>query len=116
MYLLTEQQVISTAAIVLSLAFSFLPTLRDWYATLDSRVRSALMLALVVAVAAVYSLYACLPSSCVSGDIVGFVWTCIQAYVASQAAYLGAKPFVKQALPPVPLEIEKPATDYVGPV
>jgi hypothetical protein len=71
------------AGILLSLAFSYIPKVSDWYATLTSQYKSLIMLAaLAVAALAAFGL------SCAGlGDIAGVTLTCDQpgVYVAIRA-------------------------------
>lgn len=93
---MTTNQLTSIAAVILSLAFSYLPGLSGWYEALRSEAKRLTMLGLLVLVAAgVFSL-ACagfglslgISLVCDSQGAFGLLQTLIMALVANQATYL----------------------------
>jgi hypothetical protein len=93
---MTAEALAGLAGILLSLCFSYIPKVSDWYATLTSQYKSLLMLAaLAVAALAAFGL-ACAGM----GDLFGISLTCDQpgamlavrafvvALVANQSTYM----------------------------
>ena len=93
---MTPEQITAIAGAILSLAFSYIPGLKQWYDRKNPEAKRLLMLGLlVVTVAGVFGL-ACSPWGDwakieVTCDAVGFaelVWALVLAIMANQTAYL----------------------------
>jgi len=93
---MTTTQLTSIAAVILSLAFSYLPGLSDWYAAQTSEAKRLAMLGLLVLVAAGTFSLACagfgpklgITLACDQQGAFGLLQTLIMALVANQATYL----------------------------
>ena len=92
---MTPEQLASVAGIVLSLAFSYIPGLADWYAALDSAKKRLVMLSIVVAIAASAFGLTCakivltgVTVTCDQAGAVALVQNVIAALVANQATFL----------------------------
>lgn len=88
---MTSDQLAAIAGIILSLLFSYVPGLSDWYAPLDPSVKRLTMAALLLVVAAgVFGLScASITTSvaCTREGALGLVYAFISALVANQSAY-----------------------------
>jgi hypothetical protein len=82
----------SIAGIVLSLLFTYLPGLKDWYEPLDSAKKSLIMLGLIIIVAAAVFGLSCAGwyklVSCDQIGIKGLVEAVILVLVSNQATFL----------------------------
>jgi hypothetical protein len=93
---MTTTQLTSIAAVILSLACSYLPGLSAWYEALNSAAKRLLMLGLLVLAAAGAFSLACagfgpnlgIPLACDQQGAFGLLQTLIMALVANQATYL----------------------------
>jgi len=92
---MTVETLTSIAAAILSLAFSYLPGLNRWYATLDGTAKRLLMLAVLTVTACAFYALACtpyaellgIPVSCDAGGAIGLLRLLLSAVIANQAAY-----------------------------
>lgn len=83
---MTTETISSTAAIVLSLLFSYFPWLSDWYARQDSQAKRLVMLAaLFVVVAGAYTLSCFGQASHYTCDQPG-VWMAVRGFIAALIA------------------------------
>lgn len=92
---MTSEMLVSFAGVLLSLSFSYLPGLKDFYDTKDSQTKQLIMLALMVVVAAGSVVLSC------TGEFAYFEcsgtggWDALQvlftAVVANQVAYQSTK-------------------------
>lgn len=92
---MTPEQLASVAGIVLSLAFSYIPGLSDWYAALNGVNKRLVMLVIVVVIAAAAFGLTCagvaldnVTVTCDQAGAVALVQNVIAALVANQAAFL----------------------------
>jgi hypothetical protein len=91
---LTPQLLTEIAGVVLSLAFSYLPGLKERFEKLDPNSKRLVMLGLLVAACVVVMLLACgnvwngLGLVCTQAGVVELVELLIRAAIANQAAYL----------------------------
>jgi hypothetical protein len=93
---MTADLLAGTAAIILSLVFSYIPGLNTWYAALQKELKQLIMLALVVIVAAASYGLACagvlesltgIPLTCDQAGLLGLLRAVVLAIVVNQGAY-----------------------------
>lgn len=91
---MTQEQLTSIAAILLSLVFAYVPGIKTWYDTKDAPIKALIMAGmLLVVVAGVFGLacagftFAALSVSCTKADALALVQLYILALVANQASY-----------------------------
>lgn len=89
---LTPEFLAAVAGVVLSLAFSYVPGLRDWYEALAGEFKRLIMAGVLLLVAiALYALgCAGIVSgvSCDQGGIIRLVWVFVTALVTNQSTYM----------------------------
>lgn len=86
---MTEAQVSSIAGLLLSLAFSYIPGVSDWFAKLDGTYKRLLMAGLLVVAAMGALVYKCVgDAACYQANLNDYLSAFIAALVANQAAYL----------------------------
>ena len=86
---MTPEQLASYIAIVLSLAFGYIPGLKNWYASLSSEYRALTMGALLLVVSAGALAYNCqFQVACLQSNWQSYASVLISALVANQATYL----------------------------
>jgi hypothetical protein len=89
---MTAETLSAVAGVVLSLAFSYVPGVREWFEALDAtrkRLIMALSLAIVSAGVVALSCWNIMPLvTCNQGGVVALVTAFIAALVANQSAYL----------------------------
>ena len=89
---MTAETLSAVAGVVLSLAFSYVPGVREWFDALDAtRKRLIMALSLVIGSAGVVALSCWVISplvACNQGGVVALVSAFIAALVANQSAYL----------------------------
>jgi choline-glycine betaine transporter len=90
---MTADQLSATAGVVLSLGFSYVPGVNDWFESLKREHKQALMGALLVVVSAAVFGVSCsgvvdVGIECSQDGAVGLAQTLIAALVANQSAYL----------------------------
>lgn len=93
---MTDQTLSATAAILLSLMFTYIPTLADRYNTYNATHKRLIMLACLVTITAAISALSCLSVgayfgvtvTCDKSGIAGLVNTFILAVVANQGTFL----------------------------
>lgn len=93
---MTPEQLSAIAGVVLSLIFSYVPAVSDWYAKLDGVQKRMLMLVLIVVVALSSFLLTCsklaidlgLAITCDRAGVMGLVGAVISALIANQGTYL----------------------------
>lgn len=93
---MTADLLAGTAAIILSLVFSYIPGLNTWYAALQKELKQLIMLGLVVIVAAAAYGLACagvladltgIPLACDQAGLLGLFRAVVVAIVANQSVY-----------------------------
>lgn len=89
---MTSEQISALAGVVLSLAFSYVPGLSDWFGELRSEYKRLLMAGLMLVVAAAAYGLTCagwLETAivCDEAGVMALVWAYIAALVANQATY-----------------------------
>jgi len=92
---MTAEQLALYAGVVLSLAFSYVPKLSDWFAKLEATTKRLAMAGLLLVVAGAVVGLACsgfgadlgLTVSCDRAGIVGVINAFILALIANQATY-----------------------------
>ena len=93
---MTPQSISTAAAVLLSLAFSYIPNLSDWYAKLDGVRKRLVMLCLLVAAALSAFVLACsghasafgLTVTCDEPGAIALLQSLVLAVMANQSAYL----------------------------
>ena len=89
---MTVDQLGSIAGVVLSLAFSYIPGVKNWFDSLESSVKQAVMGGLLIVVAGAIFGLACGGVTpvveCTKEGALGLVAVLIQALIANQATYL----------------------------
>jgi len=89
---MTAEQLAAITGIVLSLAFSYIPGVKDWFDTLQPGKKQALMGALLIAVAGTVFGLSCSgiisAVSCSQSGAIGLVNVLINALIANQSTYL----------------------------
>lgn len=89
---MTVEQLGAIAGVVLSLAFSYIPGVKDKFAALDSTKKSLVMGGLLLLVAIGALAFSCanlvVTVECSQAGLIGLINTFIAALVANQAAYL----------------------------
>jgi len=89
---MTAEQLAAIAGVVLSLAFSYIPGLSDWYTPLDPVKKSLIMAGVLVAVAIAVFALACgnlvVYVTCDKAGALGLVSALIAALVANQATFM----------------------------
>jgi hypothetical protein len=82
----------SVAGVLLSLLFSYVPKLHDWYMTQDNVAKAGIMAGLLLIVAAGSFGFSCLGwlegVACTQAGVLSVVQAFIAALVANQAAYV----------------------------
>ena len=86
---MTPEKIAALAGIVLSLVFSYVPLLNDWYDKLTPTPKRLLMLALLVLTALGSLLYTCRAdlSACVALNFETYLTALVAAIIANQATY-----------------------------
>ena len=93
---MTPQSISTAAAVLLSLAFSYIPSLSNWYAKLDGVGKRLVMLCLLVATAVSAFGLACsrhgsafgLTITCDEPGAIALLQSLVLAVMANQSAYL----------------------------
>lgn len=93
---MTSDQLAGIAGIVLSIAFSFIPGLKDWYDKQTSQAKALVMLGLVVLTGAVVYGLSCagfaeqlgIAVTCTQEGALGLIMAIIGVLVGNQSAYL----------------------------
>jgi len=89
---MTESTIASIAGVIFSLAVSYIPGLKEWYAVLSAQTKALVMLAALLLACVVIFASACLGySTALSCDLPGvksLVPLFIAAAIANQATYL----------------------------
>lgn len=91
---MTSDQLSAAAGVALSLAFSYVPGLREWFAGLDGVRKRLFMAAMLLAVAGIVFGVSCagvlynsnLP--CEKRTALDLVWAFVAALIANQSAFL----------------------------
>jgi hypothetical protein len=98
----TAEQLAMVAGVILSLAFSYIPGVSDWYAQRDGTEKRLIMAGLLLAVAAGAFGLSCAQVlstvTCTRDGALGLVYAFIAALVANQTAY-SISPRLRQAQP-----------------
>ena len=89
---MNAEQLSAIAGVILSLGFSYIPKLKQWFESKESDVKQAIMgLALVIVACAVFGL-SCAgvfdTVACTQTGFVGFAGVLVSALVSNQATYL----------------------------
>ena len=89
---MTSEQLAMIAGVILSLAFSYIPKLSDWFQTLEPTMKRLIMAGLLLVVAAGTYVLSCVwvviaAVACDRGGVMGLVMVFIAALVANQAAF-----------------------------
>lgn len=90
---MTSEQLAMIAGIILSLAFSYIPKLSDWFQTLEPTMKRLIMAGLLLLVAVGSYLLSCVwvvivVITCDRGGVMHLVMIFIAALVANQAAFM----------------------------
>jgi hypothetical protein len=89
---MNAEQLNVVAGVVLSLAFSYIPGLSDWYGGLDGTKKRLVMLAALAAVALGSAALSCgnvvLVVVCDKAGLLALFYAFVQAVIANQATYL----------------------------
>lgn len=90
---MSSEFISSIAGIILSLAFSYVPGLSEWYAELDGRSKRLVMLALLVVVAFGSYGFSCtgingLGLTCDRPGLETLLWSLVAAMASNQSAFL----------------------------
>jgi hypothetical protein len=99
---MASEQLSSIAGVALSLAFAYIPGVKEWYAGLEKTMKSTVMALLIIAIAIVAFGLSCydfvqIGIVCDKVGAVALVSNVIAALVANQSAYvLLVRPFVSQ--------------------
>jgi hypothetical protein len=96
---MTPENLTAIAGILLSLVFSYVPGLKDWYAQLTTEIKRVVMLVLLVVVTGGVLAIACagyapdlsIAVACDRAGIVLLIKAFVAALIANQAAYLITK-------------------------
>lgn len=104
---MTSDQLAAAAGIILSLAFSYIPQLRDHYNPLASTTKRLIMLGLLVLVAVGAFSLSCVPSiqvpglesiACTEQGALGLLYALVAAVVANQSIYaISPRPDTQEA-------------------
>ena len=88
---MSAEQLAAIAGVVLSLVFSYIPGISDWYSGLESTQKRLVMAALLLAVAGAAFGLSCgnvwVTVTCDKAGVIGLVNALIAALVANQATY-----------------------------
>lgn len=86
---MSTEQIASLAAIVLSLLFSYVPGLSDWFTTLTGIHKRLVMAGLLVIVALGSVAYTCqADAACYTANWQAYLNALVAALIANQSAYL----------------------------
>jgi hypothetical protein len=89
---MTVEQLSAIAGIILSLAFSYVPGLSDWYGGQDPAVKRLIMAGLLLVVAVGALVLSCAniiaDVECTQAGLLSLIGTFIAALIANQAVYL----------------------------
>jgi len=95
---MTGQTLSAIAGVVISLAFSYIPGLRDWYNTFNSQQKQAGMALVLICVTLVVFGLSCAnvvgAVACDKGGAIGLVEALIMAMIANQSMYSMSKHIV----------------------
>lgn len=92
---MTSELLSSIAGVVLSLVFSYIPGVSDWYEMLTPAIKRAVMAGLLFLVAAAIFGLSCIglevDVTCTAGGALGLLRLWFAALIANQSAYLISK-------------------------
>lgn len=93
---MTAETLTATAGMILSLAFSYVPGLRNWYSALDGTTKRLVMLVVLTVTAVGFYALACTPYGqwldislrCDAAGFVGLLRLLLSAMIANQTAFV----------------------------